>query len=303
MEILEHSVYFGVAPKCEDSDDTGNADWATGGTTEVEGNIPYDEEDLIHLHGSHTRKGLAKGVNTWSDWHLVPSSRPEIAPPEVYTNYVDLPGVHGKLDLSEYLTGYPVYKNRAGSLEFYAANGYGFWAETYNEMCNFLHGKKLFMVLYDEPEYFYTGRFRVQQWNSDGKTNWSTVTIDYELDPFKFLLPRDTRDAYWDRFLFEDIHGYEFMHNLHASSNTKKFSIPGYHNGFMLDAFINENSSFPATATVKLNNQTMTLSRSSASSHTVRSGSLNPVINETNEITVSGNGSAYVDLVCWGGHL
>ena len=238
--------------------------------------------------------------NTWEDWHLIPSSRPEIVPPEVYTNYVDLPGAHGKLDLSEYLTGGPVYKNRSGSLEFYAANGYHFWAETYNQICNFLHGQKMKMVLWDEPEYFYTGRFRVQRWNSDGQTNWSTVIIDYELDPFKFLLPRSSLDQYWDRFLFEDIHGYQFMERLNAAS-TAKFKVPGYTNGYMVDGFIDKTSSFPASVTVTAKNQSMTLTRSSADARTVRSGSIGPVTDVNTEISISGTGK--VDLVFWGGEL
>ena len=257
-------------------------------------------DGTIYPDGDRTKMGLARGVNTWDDWHLIPASRPEIAPPEVFTNYADLPGAHGKIDLSEYLTGGPVYKNRTGSLEFFAANGYGFWAERYNQICNFLHGKEMYMTLDDEPEYFYKGRFRVQGWNSDGKTNWSSISIDYELEPFKFLLPRNSYDEIWDRFLFEDIHPYRFMRDLDAASEPS-FSIPGYTNGFMLDGFINENSTFPATATVTLNDSTMTLTRQSADSHTVKTGSLSPVVNSINYVSVSGTG--LVDLVTWGGAL
>lgn len=300
MAEIDHSVYFGLMFE-DGSGDTGNVDWTTGATKSVSGNIKYLKPSLIHETGSHDFRGLAKGVNTWTDWHLIPASRPEISPPEVYTNYVELPACHGKLDLSEYLTGYPVYRNRSGSLEFYAANGQGFWAERYGEMCNFLHGKKLFMVLYDEPEYFYTGRFRVQKWNSDGKTNWSSIAIDYELDPFKFVLPRDSFDDYWDRFLFEDIWPYEGMRRIDASMNDSYY-VHGYTNGFMLDAFIDESSDFPATATITVNDQqTLTISRSSASAHTTKSGTLMPFTTPNNKIKVSGNG--LVDLVFWGGHL
>lgn len=259
-------------------------------------------DGTIFPHGNHDKKGFARGANTWDDWHLIPAHRPEIVPPEVYTNYVDLPAVHGKLDLSEYLTGGPVYKNRSGSLEFYAVNGYGHWAERYNQICNFLHGKKMKMILWDEPEYFYSGRFSVDGYKSDGSTNWSTVTIKYELDPFKFLLPRNSLDEYWDRFLFDDIHPYQFLNHIHADQN-QTFTIPGYTNGFMLDGFIDDTSdfSFPPSATVTLNGSSMVLTRSSRDAHTVHTGSLDPVVNTTNTIQVTGTGK--VNLVCWGGHL
>lgn len=303
MAEIDHSVYFGLMLE-DGSGDTGNVDWETGGTKSVDGNTKYAKYSLIHETGGHEYRGLAKGVNTWTDWHLIPASRPEISPPEVYTNYVELPGCHGKLDLSEYLTGYPVYRNRSGSLEFIAANGHGFWAERYNQICNFLHGKKLFMVLYDEPEYFYTGRFRVQKWNSDGKTNWSTITIDYELDPFKFVLPRASFDDYWDRFLLSDIWTYESMTNIDAANANSVYYIPGYTNGFMLDGFINDNSSFPASANVTVNDQqVLTLTRNSRSESTRRSWNpaLLPFTSPNNKVTVSGTGN--VNLFFWGGHL
>lgn len=324
MAEIDHSVYFGVmneisadslewATAESSSGDlsgsgsgdlsgsgtgyTGNVDWATGGTTSIEGNTQYEKASLIHTTGDHTKRGLAKGVNTWTDWHLIAASRPEIVPPEPYTNYVELPGRHGKLDLSEYLTGYPVYRNRSGSLQFYAANGYGFWAERYNQINNFLHGKRLFMVLYDEPQYFYTGRFKVRQYSSDGNTNWSTIQIDYELDPFKFVLPRDSFDQYWDRFLLDDLHEYQFINQIDASKNLT-FNIPGYMNGFMVDAFLVSDNGM---VNITLNDiYTISINRSSGSTPT-KTGVLGPVNTPFNTVKVSGVGT--VNLVCWGGHL
>ena len=56
--------------------------------------------------------------DSWKDWHLIPSSRPVFVMPEVKTNFVDIPGSDGGIDLSEVLSGYPVYKNRNGSFKF-----------------------------------------------------------------------------------------------------------------------------------------------------------------------------------------
>ena len=60
--------------------------------------------------------------DTWYDWNLIPVSRPVISPPECKTHYVDVPGSNGKLDLSTALTGYPLYENRTGSIEFIVMN-------------------------------------------------------------------------------------------------------------------------------------------------------------------------------------
>lgn len=121
--------------------------------------------------------------NTWDDWHLIPSSRPLFNPPTPKTKYQDIPGANGKLDLSEALTGYPVYDNRIGSFEFYVMNGYKEWYDLYSEILGYLHGRSMQAFLEDEPDYYYEGRFAVDAWNSN--KDWSMITISYDVDPFK----------------------------------------------------------------------------------------------------------------------
>lgn len=148
--------------------------------------VTFVDISITPVWDTYKRKFI-DGINTADDWHLVPTSRPAIAPPEVYTNYVDLPATDGKLDFSEYLTGKPVYKNRSGSLIFYAENDHGLWNKRRQTIMNYLHGKEMYMALIDEPDYYYKGRFKTSKpLDSDGKTNWSTVMIEYELEPFKY---------------------------------------------------------------------------------------------------------------------
>lgn len=126
--------------------------------------------------------------NTWDDWHLIPSSRPEFAAPNGRNIWADIPGHEANgLDISEILTEAPTYENRKGSFQFIVANGYGDWNERYDEIREYLHGKVMKVVLDDEIEsqYYYEGRFEVKPWNS-GK-NWSTITIDYDVGPYKFF--------------------------------------------------------------------------------------------------------------------
>lgn len=124
--------------------------------------------------------------NSWDDWHLVPKSRVIFAPPAVKTKYVDIPGANGSLDMTEALTGSPAYENREGTLEFIVVNGYGSWADRYSEIMTYLHGKRLSAVLEDDPNYYYTGRFAVDSWGSDG--SWSVITISYNVSPFKYRI-------------------------------------------------------------------------------------------------------------------
>jgi len=121
--------------------------------------------------------------NTWDDWHIVPSSRPVFDPPKVKTKTMDIQGKNGSLDLSEALTGYPVFNNREGSFEFIVLNDYNKWNELYSAISDYLHGRVMRAVLEDDPEYYYEGRFSVNKWKSD--KNYSTISIDYSVFPYK----------------------------------------------------------------------------------------------------------------------
>ena len=62
--------------------------------------------------------------NTWDDWRLVPASRPVFNPPAQKVKTLEIPGGDGVIDLSQSLTGYPVYQNRTGSIEFIVMNDF-----------------------------------------------------------------------------------------------------------------------------------------------------------------------------------
>lgn len=143
-------------------------------------------------------------VNTWDDWHLVPTSRPVFQQGAVKTNYVDIPGADGQLDLTEALTDYPTYQNREGSLEFIVMNGYRqSWAGGFSKFANWLHGKLIRVVLDDDPNFFYEGRLSINEWKSNNDGTWSNITIDYNLKPYKFYKFMSNEKWLWDPFNFE----------------------------------------------------------------------------------------------------
>lgn len=141
--------------------------------------------------------------NSWTDWHLVPSSRPVFAPPSVKTNYVDIPGMNGSLDLTEAVSGKPTFENRTGSFDFYVDVRYetkASWIERYSEIMAYLHGQRLEAYLDDEPYYRYVGRFDVESWTSgDGEA----ITINYDVYPYKLEPFWSDEDWLWDPFDFE----------------------------------------------------------------------------------------------------
>lgn len=139
--------------------------------------------------------------NTWDDWHLIPKSRPLFNPPQVKTNYVDIPGGDGILDLTTSFSGRPLYKNRTGSWEFYVENDFRDWAVLFSEIMNYLQGQKFQAVLEDDPLYYYEGRFSVNVWKSD--PGRSLITLDYDVSPYKKEIDGVNDNWLWDTFNFE----------------------------------------------------------------------------------------------------
>lgn len=145
-------------------------------------------------------------VNTWDDWGLVGSSRPTIAPPKPITNLVKIVGATKFVNVSEILTGYPTYESRTGSIEFIVLNDFNRpdakrWIDVYNEVCEYLHGRELCCVLEDEPEYYYSGVFSVNEFKS-GEYN-SNIVINYELQPYKYNRIDSNKGWIWDTMNFE----------------------------------------------------------------------------------------------------
>lgn len=163
--------------------------------------------------------------NTWDDWHLVPTSRPKFNMPGVKTNYVDIPGGDGILDLTTVLTGRPVYGNRQGSFEFLVMNDYGEWYERYSDIATYLHGKEFKAVLDDDPDYYYEGRFSLNEWKSD--KDWSRLTIDYNVGPYKRSILSAGDKWLWDPFVFEEYEEGGVVHKESRIESTRNVIVRG----------------------------------------------------------------------------
>lgn len=133
-------------------------------------------------------------MNTYTDWHLVPDGRPVIAMPEVRKNYVEVPGMSGSLDLSESLTGYPLYEKREGELKFHVLNGYSPWNVLHQNIATYLHGHVRNVKLEDDPNWYYQGRLSLNEWISNNDGTWSDVVIGYVLDPYKYYINDSVQD-------------------------------------------------------------------------------------------------------------
>lgn len=145
---------------------------------------------------------LSEARNTWEHWHIVPVERPAISPPPLKDHYVDIPGANGKIDLNQSLTGYPTYNNRTGSIEFAVLNDFRNWQTAYTDIMTTIHGKRMLMVYEEDPNYYYAGRWSVDSWKT-GKTR-SSITLSYDLEPYKWRLQDANGTWLWDPFNFDN---------------------------------------------------------------------------------------------------
>lgn len=150
-------------------------------------------------------------IDTFQDLKLVPDSRPLVNPPEVKTEYVDIPGADGSLDYTEALSGLK-FNDREGSWTFYVlnenftmANSYMRWNELYAYILKHIHGRRKRVVLESDPGYYYQGRIFLDQWNS--QKDYSKIVLKYRLEPWKH--PIDTTATYdwlWDELFSNTIY-------------------------------------------------------------------------------------------------
>ena len=135
--------------------------------------------DMLPIRGNNHKK-----FNTYDHFGLVPTTRPVIPPPSVKTHTIEIPGTNGVVDLTESLTPYVLYQNRSGSFEFAVVAERYDWAHLYSKIMNYIHGHRARIILEDDPNWYYEGRFAVNSWNT-GSGTCPTVAIDYDLYPYK----------------------------------------------------------------------------------------------------------------------
>lgn len=122
------------------------------------------------------------GKHSWHDWSLIPASRPIIPLPQMNTKEVEIPGRSELLDLSTYQAGHITYKNRSTTLGFYVVNDVRHWSETYSRIANHLLGRKIKVVLSEEPKYYYYGYCTPSIGNGEQRL---VVQISANLEPFR----------------------------------------------------------------------------------------------------------------------
>lgn len=140
-------------------------------------------------------------IHTERDWGLKLLSV-YIPMPDPKTQILDIPGGDGSIDLTE-INGRPAYNDRDGvELAFDLMDGsYESWFLKYSQFAAEVHGKKVKMVLDDDPDHYYMVRLKL-----DGKKSnpvYGQITFSGTAEPFKYDLVATNEPWLWDTFNFE----------------------------------------------------------------------------------------------------
>ena len=138
--------------------------------------------------------------HTYKDWGLKLLSV-RIPSPDVQENTIDVPGMDGSLDLTEAL-GRILYSDRDGiELVFDLLDGsYANWFTTVEKIAGILHGRKVKMILDDEPNRFYNIRLHIDTEKSNAIM--SQIILSGKAEPFKYDVTSTLDKWEWDNFNF-----------------------------------------------------------------------------------------------------
>lgn len=122
-------------------------------------------------------------IHSFHDLNLVLSSV-EISPAKPKTNYIDIPGGDGALDLTE-AHGEIKYSNREMTMLFsvFPQDDLTF-EERKTVISNALNGKKFKITLDKDAEYYYEGRVTVDGFRQD--KNLKQITVTATVYPYKW---------------------------------------------------------------------------------------------------------------------
>lgn len=150
---------------------------------------------------------MAKGtkfgsVHTSADLHLIQQNC-LVSPAQPKTSSIDVPGMDGTYDTTEVLDGVK-YKNRSIEWTFALYPGDD-WATKFTEVNNAINGRRLAIVLDDDPINYYEGRITVKKHKLDNMLRQITVSADcnpYKLRIFETVVEKSLTTDWMDINLY-----------------------------------------------------------------------------------------------------
>ena len=132
-------------------------------------------------------KGITFGeLHSYRDLKLILIEK-EIGAPLVKTKLIEIEGADGSIDLTDFF-GEPKYGDVTHKFTFNTIVPWNDFLSHYSNVKNALHGKKLRIILDDDPSYYYVGRCYVSSFTNE--KNIGTISIECECEPYKYKIEK-----------------------------------------------------------------------------------------------------------------
>ena len=132
-------------------------------------------------------KGITFGqFHSFNDFHLILKPK-EMASPAVKVRKIDIEGADSSLDYTDYF-GEPKFEDVTHKFEFSTTVPPSEFLSLYSQIKNAIHGKKMRIILDDDPLFYYLGRVSVQPFTTD--RNIGLVSIECDCEPYKMKLQK-----------------------------------------------------------------------------------------------------------------
>lgn len=156
---------------------------------------------------TRTVKIQPEGSNTifdsFEDWGLAIENNNYIGTPVKETSYITVPGASIDIDLSEALTGTPVYKYRPISIMFGGKENPDDWDIVVSDIRNKVEGRICTLTFDNDPNFYWRGRVSIDGFDRVRTLGRFTLNVEHA-DPFKYDVFSSTDNWLWDPFDFEN---------------------------------------------------------------------------------------------------
>ena len=132
-------------------------------------------------------KGIRFGnVHSFDDLHLILTEK-DMGAPAVKTRKIEIEGADGSLDLTDFF-GEPKYEDVTHKFQFSTIVPQAEFQTLYSTIKNTIHGKKMRVILDDDPLFYWMGRCHVSGFTNE--KNVGQVQVECDCEPYKLKLEK-----------------------------------------------------------------------------------------------------------------
>lgn len=133
-------------------------------------------------------KGITFGdYHSYRDFRMLMQPGKEIASPAVKVRKLEVEGADSALDYTDF-SGEPKYEDMTHKFNFATIVPESEFLSLFSMVKNAIHGKKMRIILDDDPLFFYMGRPHVSQFTNE--RNVGIIHIEVECEPYKYKLEK-----------------------------------------------------------------------------------------------------------------